>query len=302
MFELKALYIKPRAGAPMQRVDSATGIAGHGLVGDANADPTSPRQVLLVSERDLRFLKLKGDDLRANFVVRGDFGDLASGSVLTFGSLALRITMACEPCGRLNEVRAGLSGDIGSRRGLLARVLSNGKVSVSDRGHTLNEFAQPLAADWRERVFAILMSLPPGNVLGFAALARAAGVQTAYCRAIPSVLRGLATRGAPVHRVLPADTSKLDPQVVRQLRNEGVDPHGNRSSYAWDARLYYSAQENAWHEIESRHVPIGTAATRGQATHESTPSTPPSNVSTSRGPGSRKRQLALSFPVSDADI
>lgn len=260
MLELSALYTKPQVGAPMQSVHTISGIAGHGIVDDVNADSRSPRQVLLVSDRDLRSLKVSNEDLRANLVMRGDLCELASGNVVVFGTLALRITIPCEACGRLNEVRAGLSREIGTRRGLLARVVSNGHASVGDRGRLLTTNAEPLAYDWRERVYAILMSMPWGCVVSYAALARAVGVQTAYCRAIPSVLRSLAARGAPVHRVVPTDASKLDSHVMRQLRSEGVDLQATFSRSSWDARLYYSGQESAFYP--TRGGPRGHARDR----------------------------------------
>jgi len=243
MHELAALFIKPQRGAAMRRVTSVTGIAGVGIVGDCNAHAASPRQVLLVAARDLRDLRVGGADLRANLVVRGDLCGLRSGSIISFGKLALRITMSCEPCGQLNDVRPGLSKDIGSKRGLLARVVVGGSASIGTEGRLLGTDAGPLPDDWRERVFAILMTMPAGRVLSYTALARAAGVQTAYCRAIPSVLRKLEKRGAPVHRVVPNDVSSVDVRIARKLKSEGIDLRSDTSTRAWDASCYYAEQE-----------------------------------------------------------
>lgn len=268
MFELKALYTKPAAGAPMQAVSKVSGVAGQGIVGDANADPNSPRQVLLVSARDLTVLKVSGRDLRANLVVHGDLRGLRSGSLLRFGTVAVRITIPCEPCGRLNDVRPRLSREIGPRRGVLARVVSSGDASIGDRGSMVPDWAPPLALDWRERVYAILMAMPVGRVLSYSTLARAAGVQQAYCRAMPSVLRSLALRGAPVHRVVPADPSRIDLRVIQELANEGIDIRSGLSSYLWSAGLYYSAQE---HLLEC-HEALGRQRRRSAPrTHSGSP-------------------------------
>jgi len=243
MYELTALFIKPQPGGAMRRVTSLTGTAGVGIVGDCNAHAASPRQVLLVAARDLRDLRVRGADLRANLVVRGDLCGVRSGSILSFGTLALRVTVPCEPCGRLNDVRPGLSKEIGRKRGLLARVVASGSASIGTEGRLLGTGAAPLADDWRERVFEILMTMPAGWVLSYAALARAAGVQTAYCRAIPSVLRKLEKRGAPVHRVVPSDVSTLDVRIARKLKSEGIDVRCDVSTRAWDASRYYAAEE-----------------------------------------------------------
>ncbi|HUQ03372.1 MAG TPA: MOSC domain-containing protein [Kofleriaceae bacterium] len=224
MLELASLYVKPKARAPMQRLREIAGLAGHGLVGDASADAGSPRHVLLVSEDDVRALALDPHDLRANLVVRGNVDGLASGQLLAFGTLVLRITIPCEPCGRLNQVRAGLSKEIGIRRGVLARVLSSGRAEVGDSAAVLPRTSTRLHPDWRDRVDEIVRRVPPDHVVSHAALARAAGVQPAYCRALPTVLRSLASRGAPVHRVMPA--SALRP-----------------SSRVWDAASYFTHDE-----------------------------------------------------------
>jgi alkylated DNA nucleotide flippase Atl1 len=228
VLELASLHIKPSAGAPMQRVREVAGVAGHGLVGDAAADASSPRHVLLVSEDEVRSLALDPEDLRANLVVRGSLRGLASGHLVAFGALVLRITIWCESCHRLDHARAGLARTIGNKRGLLARVISSGRAEVGDSATVLSRVAAPLHADWRERVHDILGHIPPDHVISHAALARAAGVQPVYCRALPTVLRTLAARGAPAHRV---------------VRAAGL----GESSRVWDASAYYAGDEHLDH-------------------------------------------------------
>ncbi len=223
MLELTSLFIKSRAGAAMVPVEEVAGVAGRGIIGDASAAADSPRHVLLVSERDLRALGVSAEGLRANLVVDGELATLPSGSVVTFGTLALRITIACEACGRLNEVRTGLAKEVGARRGLLARVVGSGRASIGDRGRVTVHAMRSLDADWKQRVLEIVMNVPPDSVISYAALARAAGVQATYCRALPTVLRTLAARGAPVERVVSGG-------AVAERR-------------LWDAESYYAAQE-----------------------------------------------------------
>lgn len=242
MFEIRALYLKPRPGAAMQPVSEVTTRAGAGLAGDCNADPASPRQVLLIAGSAVRALGLADPDLRANLVVDGDLHLLSSGAILELGDLRLRVTIPCEPCRKLEHVRPGLAREVGAERGLLARVLSSGALHVGSRGHLAPTRAAPLDASWRSRVLDILAQVPAGKVITYAALATVAGVQPAYCRALPAVLRSASGRELPIHRVVPADVSKLDAAHRRKLLAEGADLD-QPSACAWSGADYYSAQE-----------------------------------------------------------
>jgi alkylated DNA nucleotide flippase Atl1 len=242
VFEIRALYLKPRPGAAMQPVPEVTGRAGAGLVGDGNADPASPRQILLIARSAVRALGLADPDLRANLVVDGDLHLLSSGSVLELGDLRLRVTIPCEPCRKLEHVRPGLSREVGAGRGLLARVLSSGALHVGSRGRLSPSRAAPLHASWRSRVLDILAQVPEGKVVTYAALATVAGVQPAYCRALPAVLRSAPGRALPIHRVVPADVSKVDAAHRQQLLAEGADLRAP-ADCSWNGADYYSAQE-----------------------------------------------------------
>jgi alkylated DNA nucleotide flippase Atl1 len=226
----------------MLPVPGVTGRAGVGLVGDCNADPASPRQVLLIARGSVRELELRDPDLRANLVVDGDLHLLASGSILDFGELGLRVTIPCEPCRKLEHVRPGLSREVGARRGLLARVLSSGALHVGSRGRISPARAAPLEASWQSRVLHILAQVPEGKVLTYAALATLAGAQPAYCRALPAVLRSASGRGLPIHRVVPADVSKVEAAHRLRLLAEGADLR-NPPDCFWNGADYYSAQE-----------------------------------------------------------
>jgi alkylated DNA nucleotide flippase Atl1 len=217
-----ALFVKPRAGAPMVRVAELAGARGRGLADDANASASSPRHVLLASAGDLRALALPDDALRANVVVDGSLDGVASGDVLHVGSLALRITIRCDTCRRLDDERRGLAAQVGARRGVLARVICDGRATVGapvERGGQL----PALAASWHDRVRAIVRAIPRGHVMTYTGLARAAGVQSVYCRALPAVLRKVAAPDVPVDRVVPG--------------------HARRDAVEWDASAFYAADE-----------------------------------------------------------
>lgn len=243
MFRVDSLSVKPRPRSEMQTIQTVTGIAGLGLVGDANSDKVSPRQVLIVSSDDLASLGLSSQDLRANIVLEGNLSSLSSGDLVAFDHLVLRITIPCEPCGRLNAVRTSLSRTIGSRRGLLARVVRGGVLASGERGSLLPFRADALPSDWRYRVVDIVSSIPRGSILTYASLARAAGVQTAYCRAIPAVLRRLQQQGLPVHRIVPAAPAAIEARTSRLLLSEGVLFSDPRAVPYWDPANYYVSQE-----------------------------------------------------------
>jgi alkylated DNA nucleotide flippase Atl1 len=241
MLKIVSIHTKPDPGALMQIALNAEALAGVGLKGDCNADPSSPRQVLLVDRRSLTELKLRDADLRANLVVDGELTGLESGTIVTFGDVSLRITIPCEPCGKLNLVRAGLSQRIGAKRGLLARVLSAGELRVGAKGRVSKFGTQSLAPNWKLRVKDIIKQVPKGKVITYGDLATVAGVQTAYCRAIPAVLRSIRDLDIPVHRVVPSDWKKIDAGQMRWLASEGADLSETRSY--WNNALYYASQE-----------------------------------------------------------
>jgi alkylated DNA nucleotide flippase Atl1 len=227
----------------MRAVRTLDADAGFGLSGDCNANAASPRQVLLVDRKTIRELGLGSADLRANLIVDGQLERIESGMTISFGEVRLRITIPCEPCGKLNAVRPHLSREIGSRRGLLARVLSGGALKIGDVGAPDTCSSQPLASDWKARIRHIVMQVPEGKVITYAALVTVAGVQSAYCRALPSVLRTLAKFDVPVHRVVPSDPRKIDIGHLHKLRREGTDLEAGNTAH-WNNALYFAAQES----------------------------------------------------------
>lgn len=186
----------------MVEVEEVRGVAGVGLEGDCHGDASSPRQVLLTSVADVAALRVGPADLRVNVVVDGDLGRVKSGDVLALGDVRLRITLACEPCSKLDRVRLGLSRESAGRRGLLARVLSSGRIAVGAAGSLDPAATPPLDPSWRTRALRIIAEIPEGKVLTHAALVRIAGVHASYCRALPSLLASGAAAGLPVHRVV----------------------------------------------------------------------------------------------------
>jgi MOSC domain-containing protein YiiM len=189
---VRALALRPIGSRSALAVDSVRALAGLGLEGDRHADPFSPRQVLLASAAAYADFKLPAHALGENLLLDAGTARLASGTVLRVGDVVLlRLMFQCEPCGTLDGFQAGLSGRIGARRGMLARVLAGGPIHAGDRILDVGQGLPAWHDDWRERVAQVLRAVPDGMVLSYARLALLAGVQSSYCRAFPRLLKSL---------------------------------------------------------------------------------------------------------------
>jgi hypothetical protein len=189
---IEALALRASLSAPPARVSGVRAIAGMGLDGDVYADPLSPRQLLLASTDAYDAFALPPHALRENLLVDLDTSRLASGTVLQVGDhVLLRLMFQCEACGHLDAHRPGLSTRIGTRRGVLARVLRGGDICPGDRIRTAGPPLPAWSDDWRERIVHVLDTLPPKSVITYKRLAQLAGVASSYCRAFPGIIARL---------------------------------------------------------------------------------------------------------------
>lgn len=187
---VKAVTI--RTAHALQQPESARVIDGTGLDEDVHADALSPRQVLIASAVVYNAFSLPPHALRENLLVDFDTAKLSSGAVLQIGNdVQLRLMFQCEACGQLDIRQPGLSQQIGTRRGLLARVLSGGVIRRGDKVKDLGLLQTAWSGDWRERIVRILDAVPQQSVIEYKHLARLAGVQSSYCRAFPRVIENL---------------------------------------------------------------------------------------------------------------
>jgi len=194
---IEALALRTHVAGPPARVDGARAIAGLGLDGDAHADPLSPRQLLLAGTDAYDAFALPPHALRENLLVDVDTSRLRSGTVLQVGhGVLLRLMFQCEACGHLDAHRPGLSTRIGTRRGMLARVLRGGELRPGDPVHDLGRLLPAWSDDWRERIVLVLDALPPASVITYKRLAQLAGVASSYCRAFPGMIARLGPRYA----------------------------------------------------------------------------------------------------------
>lgn len=184
-----ALALRPVGARRLERVDHVRALDGLGFEGDVHAAALSPRQLLLADASVYEDFSLPAHALGENLLLDIDTASLQSGAVLAIGdAVRLRLMFQCEACGQLDAVQQGLARRLGPRRGILARVLSGGIIRRGDAVRELGVQHPAWSDDWRERVRRVLDAVPPGMVIEYRQLARLAGIQSSYCRALPRLL------------------------------------------------------------------------------------------------------------------
>jgi MOSC domain-containing protein YiiM len=129
--EIANIWRATKRRQPMERLE-ATRVAEDGLEGCAHARP-GKRSVLFVAADDLDALGVEPGRVRENFTVRGaDVMSWEVGQRVIAGTAEFEITMVCDPCELMEQVRPGLQSELEGRRGMLARVLRTGEVTVGD--------------------------------------------------------------------------------------------------------------------------------------------------------------------------
>ena len=107
-------------------------VANKGISGDASFGRRT-RQILLVASDTLASLNLNPGDLRENILIEGlAIDSLPPQTKLIIGDVTLGIIGPCQPCNQMDELREGLQEELQGRRGVLARALSDGQISVGD--------------------------------------------------------------------------------------------------------------------------------------------------------------------------
>jgi MOSC domain-containing protein YiiM len=108
-------------------------IQGHGLEGCAHARPGTKREVLFASAEHLQALDVEPGRIRENFTIEGaDVHEWPVGQRVRIGDAEFEITMVCDPCHKMDEIRPGLQEELDGKRGMLARVLQTGEVAAGD--------------------------------------------------------------------------------------------------------------------------------------------------------------------------
>jgi len=133
MARVSDLFIAVGRRVPMKPVDAVRAIANRGLDGCIHGRQGSSRQVLLVDGETLAEFHLAPGIMRENITTAGlNVANLKAGERLVIGSAVLEVTIACEPCFRMDEIRVGLQEALRGRRGVLCRVIEGGRISRGD--------------------------------------------------------------------------------------------------------------------------------------------------------------------------
>ena len=136
--QLQAIWIKRVRRGPMDRRDSATLVAGRGIVGNANQG--GRRQVTLIEQEVWEDLmgrmgaSLSPSERRANLMVSGVRLANSRGRILHVRPCRIRIYGETKPCERMDEALMGLKEamypDWGG--GAYGEVLDDGPIAVGD--------------------------------------------------------------------------------------------------------------------------------------------------------------------------
>jgi MOSC domain-containing protein YiiM len=151
MAHVSNLFIAVEHRKPMKAVDQATAVADRGFDGCIHGRHGSKRQVLVVDTEALAEFGLEPGILRENITTVGlNVAGLELGQRLAIGGAVLEVTIPCDPCFRMDEIRMGLQEALKDRRGVLCRVIEGGPISRGDVIE-IREAAKPFRV-WEERV------------------------------------------------------------------------------------------------------------------------------------------------------
>ncbi len=90
--------------------------------------------MLLVSKEHLDAVGVEPGAIRENVTVAGvDVQTWPIGQRVRIGDAVLEITMVCDPCRRMDELRDGLRAELNDRRGMLAHVVEGGEIALGDQ-------------------------------------------------------------------------------------------------------------------------------------------------------------------------
>jgi MOSC domain-containing protein YiiM len=132
MAELVGIWRSPMRREPMEPIDHARVFENEGVEGCAHRRG-GKRNVLFVATEDLEAVGVSPGTIKENFTVRGaDVMRWPVGQRLEIGDAEFEVSMVCDPCELMEEIRPGLQAELEGKRGMLARVLRTGDVAVGD--------------------------------------------------------------------------------------------------------------------------------------------------------------------------
>jgi MOSC domain-containing protein YiiM len=134
MATVSGLFISPERGSGRSEArERVKAIPDQGFEGCAHANPPR-REVLLASQENLDAVGVAPGAIRENITVSGtDVQQWPVGQRVKVGEALLEITMVCDPCSRMDELRPGLRAEIDGKRGMLAHVVEGGEIALGDQ-------------------------------------------------------------------------------------------------------------------------------------------------------------------------
>ena len=116
----------------MEELETAQVLENEGVEGCAHRRG-GKRNVLFVAAEDLESLGVPPGRVKENFTVRGaDVMNWPVGQRFLVGDVEFEISMVCDPCELMEEIRPGLQAELEGKRGMLAKVLRTGRVTQGD--------------------------------------------------------------------------------------------------------------------------------------------------------------------------
>ncbi len=144
MVEGKVVALHLKAGPDgLMPVNHLEAVGGKGFVGD-RCFGWKIRQALLISTTDLAEFGYVPGELREQIAVDiPSLQTLPVGTRMRVGTVTLQLESDCEPCGnmarRLGEDPKAFMSKTDGRRGMLAKVLSDGEINTGDEAIVLDD-------------------------------------------------------------------------------------------------------------------------------------------------------------------
>jgi MOSC domain-containing protein YiiM len=132
MAEIAHIWRSPKRRELMEELHTAQVFENEGLEGCAHRRG-GKRNVLFVAAEDLESLGVPPGRVKENFTVRGaDVMNWPIGQRLQIGDAEFEVSMVCDPCELMEEIRPGLQTELEGKRGMLAKVVTTGRVTRGD--------------------------------------------------------------------------------------------------------------------------------------------------------------------------
>jgi len=132
MAEIAHIWRSPKRRELMEELETAQVFENEGVEGCAHRRG-GKRNVLFVAAEDLESLDVPAGRVKENFTVRGaDVMNWPIGQRLAAGEAQFEVSMVCDPCELMEEIRPDLQVELEGKRGMLAKVVKTGRVTRGD--------------------------------------------------------------------------------------------------------------------------------------------------------------------------